>query len=256
MAGMRALGRVYDVVPGLAAANTITVALKDVSVYRLRADRAQDGDGDAGGERPHPLLGRHHDHLDDGGARTRAAGHLLLPVGFDRRMDRGQHVLVIEHGHPVGDVGLHLLRRLPGLGAGFDTYDYISGAAGASSTGHLILVRPDRAADAREPAYPVGLMMALDIAPGHRSGRHAACRSVVRGVHSRRGRAVGVLPSVVGALTSPGSEPIGSFYDLASGLVLSIARRIRARRSSRGRRRSGCGSWSDTTVFAPDCRRG
>jgi len=31
MAGMRALGRLYDVVPGLAAGNTITVALKDCS---------------------------------------------------------------------------------------------------------------------------------------------------------------------------------------------------------------------------------
>lgn len=31
MAGMRALGRLYDVVPGLAPANTITVALKDCS---------------------------------------------------------------------------------------------------------------------------------------------------------------------------------------------------------------------------------
>lgn len=31
MAGMRALGRVYDVVPGFATANTITVALKDCS---------------------------------------------------------------------------------------------------------------------------------------------------------------------------------------------------------------------------------
>lgn len=31
MAGMRALGRVYDVVPGLAPANTITVCLKDCS---------------------------------------------------------------------------------------------------------------------------------------------------------------------------------------------------------------------------------
>lgn len=31
MAGMRALGRVYDVVPGFATGNTITVALKDAS---------------------------------------------------------------------------------------------------------------------------------------------------------------------------------------------------------------------------------
>lgn len=31
MAGMRALGRLYDVVPGLATGNTITVALKDCS---------------------------------------------------------------------------------------------------------------------------------------------------------------------------------------------------------------------------------
>lgn len=59
------------------------------------------------------------------------------------------------------------------------------------------------------------------------------------------------MSSVVGALTSPGAELIGSFFDLASGPVLSIARNTCAEEFLRSGQ-----EWLwfvDTdTVFAPD----
>lgn len=67
-------------------------------------------------------------------------------------------------------------------------------------------------------------MTALDTAPGSAVTGNLVAGSVFWAcIHGEDVRGA-FMSSVVGALTSPGSELIGSFFDLASGPVLSIAR--------------------------------
>lgn len=64
----------------------------------------------------------------------------------------------------------------------------------------------------------------LDVAPGPEAAVRLRAGSVFWAcIHGEDVRGA-FMSSVVGSLTSPGSELVGSFFDLASGPVLSIAR--------------------------------